>query len=288
MHREIVTKIMSEYIKEKTNKLVLGQLFCPVPLQERCINILCEDTGGLFTQKAKECIKNIYKTMQNDIDEDGYHIYGIPGEFLNKNINTTTLEKNGSLYAGHDLPVWLNDSDKAQYRILVLSQDPRRNEDEMKDKEIGVSTPFGLHSAKWRSNRNKGLVHWLFKELIEEYGEELSVYYTDMYKLRGVDVRKVKKSQLDCCNLEYYKEILKKEIDLFKPNVIFLMGKKAQQSFNTIKDVISTNNVKVLDVPHPNARAYTKNGKRQWGGYEVKDFTIRTKIDIYKKKLLCL
>lgn len=278
MHREIVTKIMSEYIKEKTNKLVLGQLFCPVPLQERCINILCEDTGGLFTQKAKECIKNIYKTMQNDIDEDGYHIYGIPGEFLNKNIKTTTLEKNGSLYAGHDFPVWLNDSDKAQYRILVLSQDPRRNEDEMKDKEIGVSTPFGLHSAKWRSNRNKGLVHWLFKELIEEYGEELSVYYTDMYKLRGVDVRNVQKSKLDSPNLGYYKCILKKEIELFDPNIIFLMGKKAQQSFNTIKDDIAIKNV--VPVPHPNARA--QKGKCKWGEYEIPDFTFKSKLDIYK------
>lgn len=188
------------------------------------------------------------------------------------------ITKDGNLYAGHDLPVWLNDPYKAKYKVLVLSQDPRRNKDEMQNVEIGISTPFGLHSAKWRSNRNKGLVHWLFKELIEEYDEELSVYYTDLYKLRGVDVRNVQKSKLDSPNLGYYKCILKKEIELFDPNIIFLMGKKAQQSFNTIKDDIAIKNV--VPVPHPNARA--QKGKCKWGEYEIPDFTFKSKLDIYK------
>lgn len=269
-----------QYIREKTNKLFLDESFCPGSFQERCIDILCKDDEGLFTLDAKECIKSIYETMRKDIDKDDYHIYGISGKFLNttKIYTTTLIKKDGSMYAGHDLPVWLKDPDKAKYRVLVLSQDPRRNKDEMQDVEIGISTPFGLHSAKWRSNRNKGLVHWLFKELIEEYGEELSVYYTDLYKLRGVDVRNVQKSKLDSPNLGYYKCILMKEIELFDPNIIFLMGKKAQQSFNTIKRDIAIKNV--VPVPHPNARA--QKGKCKWGEYEIPDFTFKSKLDIYK------
>lgn len=271
--------------KEKTNKLLLGKSFCPGTFQERCIDILCEDAKGLFTQEAKAYIKDIYETMRNDIDKDDYPIYPIPGTFLNSKIDTKLITKDGNLYAGHDLPVWLNDPDKAIYKVLVLSQDPRRNNNEMKDMGIGISTPFGLHSAKWRSNRNRGMVHWLFKELIDEYGDKLSVYYTDLYKLRGVDVKDVSKSKLDSNNLEYYKCILKEEIKLFRPNVIFLMGKKAQQSFDTIKDDIDIDSVHESPVPHPNARVYTKNGKRLWGKFTKDDFTVETKIDIYKEEI---
>lgn len=244
-------------------------MFCPnTQFLGQVVDILC-NSYGIFDVSAKEPVKKIYDNMRQNININQYFIYSPCGILVQNGINDKLLKSNGRYYAGHDLPVWLNDPSEAKHRILVVSQDPRRNDQEMGNGtyEIGISTPFGLHSMQWRSNKTKGFVHWLFDKLLKECHDNMCVYYTDVYKFRGVGP----KSVLDTPNFNIYKDILRQEIDLFKPNVVLLMGTEAQ---NTYKKAITT--PAVIKAPHPNARV---KDKKYWGEYEMNKFDTDSKIE---------
>lgn len=246
-------------------------IFCPNgTFLGNVVDILC-NPQGIFDVSAKCSVKDIYNDMSQKINCYQYCIYPLPGRSVQNGINNTLLISNGRYYAGHDLPVWLNDPSKAKHRILVLSQDPRRNDKEMLGKEIGISTPFGLHSMMWRSHRSKGLVHYLFDKLINNFGDEVCVYYTDIYKFR-----KTEPARLDNNNLGRYQSILCQEIEFFNPTVILLMGNEAKSALNNIScDVLKDLHPHIIETPHPNARV--KDGK--WGRFEIEKFDAASKID---------
>ena len=243
------------------------------------VDILC-NTNGIFTVSAKRDIRDIYTKMHRDLNKHQYAIYPLSGNVIN-GLNTTLLEDptTQKIYAGHDLPVWLNDPSQSIHRLLVVSQDPRRNVDEMKNKEIGISTPFGLHSMEWRSVKSQGLIHWVVVKLFNEsgFGNSLSVYYTDVYKFRGVDDKSKKiKSSLDKKNSQIYYEIFKKEKDLFDPTIVLLMGDKAEEAYYSVCPRSS----KDVKVPH---QAPTANGK--WKEY-LEEPTSDNKIEYIYNLLL--
>lgn len=226
------------------------------------IDILC-NTNGIFTVSAKRDIKDIYTKMRSDFDEPQYVIYPLSGNVIN-GLNTTLLEDptTQKIYAGHDLPVWLNDPSQSIHRLLVVSQDPRRNVDEMKNKEIGISTPFGLHSMEWRSDMSRGLIHWVVVKLFNEseFKNSLSVYYTDVYKFRGVDDKSNNiDSTLDKKNSDIYYKIFNNEIDLFNPTVILLMGDEAKEAYHRVCG--DSDKDKEVVIPHPSPSANNKWSK---------------------------
>lgn len=211
----------------------------------------------IFDRKAN--LKAIYEGMTKQINEDRnkyIKLFPLDADFLKNSLCKQNLLQSGVVYAGHDLPVWQNDPKKAKKRIMVISQDPRRSKDEMCQNSmklspvISISTPFGLHSKKWRNHKSKGLVHYLFDDLKKEYKnnpEELSIYCTDIYKLRGVEP-----ASIDYSNEKVYHEILKSEIINFNPDVILLLGRAAHNAWNKINN--DGPEPIVLCFPHPNAR----------------------------------
>ena len=230
------------------------------------VDILC-NTNSIFNVSAKRDIRDIYTKMHRDLNKHQYVIYPLPGYVVNNRLNPTLLEDptTHKYYAGHDLPVWLNDPKKAEHRILIISQDPRRNKNEMLDKntgnkmEIGISTPFGLHSEKWRSAKSRGLIHWVAEELIKEYKETVSIYYTDVYKFRGADDKQLGlNSDIDERNYKpFYEDIIKREIELFDPTVILLMGGQAQEAYYKV----SQKTDKVIETDHPSPQNRRWNAK---------------------------
>lgn len=229
----------------------------------------------LFDQGAK--LEDFYDKMEKEINNPNngpnkkiITLYKCNGNYIINKLNPKLLQRNGFIYAGHDLPVWRNDPDLAEIKIMVITQDPRRSDNEMtknrmdpNDDWISISTPFGLHSQTYRSHKNRGLVHYLFKDLQDELKkynytpEKLSIYYTDIYKFRGVAPK-----DLDTENHEVYIKVLSCEIQRFDPNVILLMGKKAQDAWKTIYNsnptiINASNKPKILPTPHPNARRVT-------------------------------
>jgi len=262
-----------------------SSLFCPnAHFLDSVVNILC-NTSGIFDVSAKSLVKDIYDDMRQNMNNIHHRlIHPLPGSFVQNGINGSLLKHYNNYYAGHDLPVWLNDPTQAKvkHRLLIVSQDPRRNVDEMnnnKIEEIGISTPFGLHSMEWRSVKSQGLIHWVVVKLFNEsgFGNSLSVYYTDVYKFRGVDDKSKKiKSSLDKKNSQIYYEIFKKEKDLFDPTIVLLMGDKAEEAYYSVCPRSS----KDVKVPH---QAPTANGK--WKEY-LEEPTSDNKIEYIYNLLL--
>jgi len=182
---------------------------------------------------------------------------------LQSSVNTSLLvANNGKLIAGHDLPVWLSNSEKAPnkatHRIMIIACDPRRNKAEMTwlggIMDIAISSPFGEHSGYWRSLQVKGVIPSVINFCILDKYEDVSVYVTDAYKLRKADGISGK-SVLDKNNTVLYKIILQKEIDLFDPTLIILLGNDVQAFF---KGLSVSGSIPTLEIPHPSGSA---NGK---------------------------
>lgn len=276
------------------NEFCAGQKF-----KDQIIDILYKHLFDPGTDLEK-----IYDEMTvkiNDPDKKIIKLYPLDGNISNK-LNKRLLQRNDFVYAGHDLPVWRNNPDQAKIKIMVITQDPRRSAVEMTANGmdttsdwISISTPFGLHSLTYRSNKNQGLVHYLFNDLQEELKkynynpEDLSIYYTDIYKFRGVAPAKNSnepKDVKDNLNIKIYIDVLKCEIETYKPNIILLMGNDAQKAWDKISNDLNTD-IQTLRTPHPSP---TANGK--WiNDYskdypEISSFTADVKIDLIIKLIL--
>ena len=264
------------------NEFCAGQKF-----KDQIIDILYKH---LFDRGAE--LDKIYDEMTVKIidpDKKIIKLYPLDGKRISNKLNKQLLQRNDFVYAGHDLPVWRNDPDQAKIKIMVITQDPRRSAVEMTANGmhttsdwISISTPFGLHSLTYRSHKNKGLVHYLFNDLqveLKNYKcnpEDLSIYYTDIYKFRGVAPAKNSnepKDVKDNLNIKIYIDVLKCEIEAFKPNVILMMGKEAQNAWDKISNDLNTD-IQTLPTPHPNARSITWQKKYH---NEMKDYSPKEK-----------
>ena len=235
---------------------------------DKVVDILCDPKDGIFDNTQND-LKLIYDDMRTNINNPHHPnpSYPLPN-VLQSSVNTSLLvDPSGNLTAGHDLPVWLNDPCTAECRILVLSQDPKRRGPQIPP--ITISSPFGLHYLRWRSNLTRGIIPYAFVELIEELKADkdidICVYFTDIYKLR-----KTEPSDLDINNVCRYKEILCQEIRNFNPHIVVLLGNEAASAFYIMSCCCNH---------HPNARY--KNGK--WGSIVIPDAKPRTKIDKIKE-----
>lgn len=278
------------------NEFCAGQKF-----KDQIIDILYTH---LFDRGAD--LENIYDEMSREINVMGNNkkiikLYKRDGKYIINKLNIQSIQRNGFVYAGHDLPVWRNDPNQAKIKIMVITQDPRRSAVEMTANEmyttsdwISISTPFGLHSLTYRSNKNQGLVHYLFNDLqveLKNYKynpEDLSIYYTDIYKFRGVAPAKNSndpKDVKDNLNIKIYIDVLKCEIETYKPNIILLMGNDAQNAWDKISNDLNTD-IQTLRTPHPSPNANGKWEKDYSKDYpEISSFTADVKRNLILMKL---
>ena len=121
---------------------------------------------------------------------------------------------------------------------------------------IGLSTPFGLHSLSWRSDVRTGIIHYAVCEALEHFKKEKKkacVYYTDMFKLRKAG--KQDETTIDKQNIESYIKILQKEIELFEPTKIILLGKEVAEMFDSHISPIP-HGAEVVKLIHTSQRAW--------------------------------
>lgn len=209
------------------------------------------------TSSAITSIHDIYEDMRSTCDfPDIDKKYMIDGSCVA--VNRVGLTTQGHIYAGHDLPIWINDPDSADCKIMIVGQDPRRTPAEMYDyncptmDQITISSPFGMHMRYHRRKINT--IPKLVLGLIDcasEHNKKMSVYLTDLYKMRGVDP-----SGINAINIQTYLDVLKEEITLFNPCVIILLGKQVMNDFGICGPYFSTTSklygkYTCLPVPHP-------------------------------------
>lgn len=248
----------------QTNIIVEPDEFCPNKCFRGKVIELLYDV--LFDTK-QTTLEEVYKRMTTNLNKESSKsvtLYPIATD-VRIDLDRTTLSRNGKLYAGHDLPVWLGNPCKADVRLMIISQDPRRSEKEMerakKEKAdasavVTLSTPFGLHDLKWRSNKCNGIIHYAVCEALEHYKKEKKkacVYYTDMFKLRKAG--KQDETTIDKQNIESYIKILQKEIELFEPTKIILLGKEVAEMFDSHISSIP-HGAEVVKLIHTSQRAW--------------------------------
>ncbi len=212
--------------------------FCPHYTFEKIVEEILHrhilNRGFLYdrnmTGKLLKSVLEVYKDMRIHINiPKALNLYFTSGGVLKSSLNPSYLtDQSYGIYAGLDLPIWLNDPSTATKKIMVIGQDPRRNDKEMQNTPncIALSTPFGFHSHSWRIS-NKGLIHQVFVDIINNYyqnnGSNLCVYFTDFYKFRKAEGSK---SKIDTPNIDVYYDTLSCEICNFQPDVIIPVGCK--------------------------------------------------------------
>ena len=230
-------------------------LFCPnSAFKGGVINILhahlfnspIQSLPGAFPQFNQ--LNNIYAQMKRLLNCPGlYNLYHADGNCLNKFFT-------GKVYHGHDIPIWINDPIRSDYRLMIVSDSPRRSDNEMYDKsktvsQLSISSPFGTHSTYWRRGRN-GIVPQVVQAIIEKAkincNLELSVYITDAYKLCNSN------GYVSLNRNRVYIDILCKEIKLYNPNYIIALGNRANNLlYQTLKRCVCLSQIKHKMIPHP-------------------------------------
>lgn len=180
-------------------------------------------------ERYEYMVSNVNLPTPPTIKKEGYINGSVSGS-----INDSLLKDGNDIIAGLDLPVWLgNPTEDEVIKIMIISQDPRRSLAEMAGHCpcIALSSPFGLHDLDWRSKPKEGLLPRVCKkikdELEEKENKKICFYFTDFYKLRKANTSpkgREDNSIVDKKNIVVYLEILKKEIDEYKPSIILLMG----------------------------------------------------------------
>lgn len=139
---------------------------------------------------------------------------------------------------GIDLPFWFGKFDSSK-KIIIVGIDPLRNDVSFENakadkfKDVVLGTPYAVHSPKMRKGKTKQ--YWNF---IEKLSQNHFVYLTDIYKTffytdqskntRSYNFYKKQK-------LNKYKDILKKEIEIIKPDLIITLGNISSNQLKTVK-----------------------------------------------------
>lgn len=150
--------------------------------------------------------------------------------FIADEQNVTT----SSFLSGIDFPTWFDNNDHGnspedKKRIMVIGIDPLRNEksfDEVgadKHDDVIIGTPYALHNCKFRNGYTKN--YWGF---VNELSAKYFVYLTDIYKVFFyTDSSKAERSYVYYRNsnrVASHMELLEREIELIKPNLIVTFG----------------------------------------------------------------
>ena len=132
---------------------------------------------------------------------------------------------------GHDVPVWLeednNDNDSEDViKIMIVSQDPLRDRGAIG--KILFSSPFGVHCRDYRTQPREYLMKIIggVWKTAKANNKKVIFYLTDLYKAFALDPQNENKKSIDLMSSfkGRFVDVFEKEIDLYKPNLILLMG----------------------------------------------------------------
>lgn len=133
---------------------------------------------------------------------------------------------------GIDFPIWFNTPGENKDKVMILGIDPLRNEKVFKNmkakllEQVIIGTPYGLHEPKFREG-GKQKDYW---HLIRKLSDNNFVYLTDIYKTFFYTTTDQSKR---IRSYDYYSgnglsenhiSLLKKEIELIKPDLIVTFG----------------------------------------------------------------
>lgn len=251
---------------------------------EKIVNILVgkdkvfpSSLGGIFLNRYKKMQENFSKPISSE-DDKGRNVWyqaeddlsiANAGKFKDALLEIGRDKFNGDSKwvgsdgilsypcVGHDLPIWMKRKNGGNgKRIMIVAQDPLRTGHGAGT--LLVSSPFGFHSADYRSNSTMmQFVH----NLVINFGCE--IYLTDLMKLYNRDPQPLdangKSPCKGCVNYERcmrdkkrihqgkdlirenlcakYAECIKNEINEYGPMLVVLLGNEVISQSSLFSDV---------------------------------------------------
>lgn len=147
---------------------------------------------------------------------------------------------------GHDMPVWVTynkDASNAK-RIMIVSQDPLRNDDLAGS--LYLSTPFGVHSRDFENGvRN---MDPRVRDMLDMFlAKDVCVYLTDYMKFFAVDKPFIR-DRIDSWRYKgMFSRVLEAEVKKFNPDLIIILGGSALNNELTDTSLI---NIKPWNMGH--------------------------------------
>lgn len=221
-------------------------------LENEIINLI----NSCVLNASKEEVKEIYNQLFSKKEEKGISNNYVKNKAIIHSKQKIPID---SILSGIDLPFWFGK--KENKRILFLGIDPLRNKGIFKDEkanifeDVIIGTPYAFHSLDARNIFCKR--YWV---LIEKLSKNNFVYCTDIFKtyFKSNNVRSYKNN--DFINNQTHKEIIEREIELVKPDVIITMGGLAYKFLTGCRAPKLSNNIdvniedfkgiKILPFPH--------------------------------------
>lgn len=274
----------------------------------RNYTLLPGSLGSLFVPNPSNIIDDRYVQMKNDYCKKGTVLerpyllsslspFGVTGSALN---------------VGHDLPIWYSPCDEPEETIIYPECDETENciftDERLKGKRIMIvglepmrknqnpcwitlSTPWGLHNRDYRSGKRikKNGSHliksstssgnqakWMYIFVKSLLRNGASVYLTDAYKLFfNHNINSTSPATLNPSQISLFIQIIDKEIQLFRPDLIFALGKSNGIRLSAI---LSKHTNKMVVLNHINTRGWTNQDRCKY----YKDNLINELNNLYK------
>lgn len=169
-------------------------------------------------------IKNEFEGKSNNLKLQEINFETILPEVENKNELTSF---------GIDLPVWFT-SDKSEKKIMILAMDPLRAKDPENSSIVSFNSPFTIHK-KTKNNYFPSIFSLTY---------DFDLYITDVFKVfyRFIENQdKLSNQDKNFIINKLHTDLLEKEIEIFKPNLILCLGKHSINSLAIIDQSIKPN-----------------------------------------------
>ncbi|GEM_PF-3050089 len=202
-------------------------LFCQEDsFREGLIQLINSSIVGL----EKDELNDIYDFWKRTFNEDSLTSESPVKVVVNKKLVSPQQNiSETSFLSGIDLPVWFGDI-KSKKKVFIIGIDPLRNERTFngfkadKNVDVVIGTPYAVHQKNARTKNTKH--YW---GLIDKLSAEGNfVYLTDIYKTFFYTDSTKKERSYNYFNrvakTAEHIQLLKKELDLIKPDLILLFG----------------------------------------------------------------
>ena len=215
------------------------------PLEATIINLLCTDLFGILNCNGS--IGHWYSLMRTLADADNTVWESEANIDMKSKKKDPLLVCKGNDFSasmakelamlftydkfGHDTPLWVSHEENLSdlfapevKRVMIVSQDPLRNRGAQGT--LLLSSPFGMHCKEYRKNQN---ITEIIKKIWEK-DTKVVFYLTDYNKFYVQDSNSIKLINQSAPNMaKKFMDILDKEIALFDPHLIVMIGDKSSE-----------------------------------------------------------
>lgn len=222
----------------------MNKFIASTDLNEKIQNLLFEKLGIEYA-----FLNSFYNFIQSIYSETNAENKLIEYLTINDLSNIDIESKNKKCSYGIDLPVWFIDENenKTKKKIMILAMDPLRNKQNngTESNQISFNSPFSIHQ------KTKNNYYPSIKQLSEKY----DVYITDVFKLffrNQENQNSVSNQDEKFIRLDIHTELLQKEIEIFKPDIILCLGKHPINGLSKIDKSIVPNSTIVSELKNYN------------------------------------